>query len=325
MSKTNDEIDRNASASINGWFFQISTGIYLFFKDIKNNLYLNIEGSKEDIEIKTKYGKVYAQVKCLYDVDKRDSVGSHYNKALKSLNDCSGDNVKLLYVSNICDPFNTRNKKYYDYGTSYSFNDLDAKAKNKIKKILGDNFKYYDNLSVDILHFYGNKESKKKLVIKELSYFLQKAIKDDSKSRVIYDELITENLINATHRSYEISKEKLVYYVVLPYLKETMREEEFSKVMDEEYYFDCHQIYEKVLSELEWDYTNIIRILSDYIENKTSYNNKYDYIKQKWSKYEELVEYNGDSKIKEGLIKILLLEIFKKDFVISNIKKEADI
>lgn len=42
-------MDRNASASANGWIFQVASGVYLFLKNIKENKSIKIEGQKECI------------------------------------------------------------------------------------------------------------------------------------------------------------------------------------------------------------------------------------------------------------------------------------
>lgn len=319
---------RNATPSINGWFFQISAGVYLFFKDIKNNMSLKIEGEKEDVEIKTIDGNnIYAQVKSIENVNVRSSVWEHYDQALRSLKEASDGNAKLIYFSNIKDPFNsTKNESYYDYGVELSFNDLTLDVQKKIKDKIGEDFDY-SKLYVEIVHFYGTNDSKKLLVSKMISSFYAKIGLSDSKVDVVYNKLIVEGLMNASNKKVKMKKDELVYYVITPFLVETISMSEFQKIMDEEYYDECVDYYEKFLYTESLQYSTFTKITNDFrvYKNKNKEKGISDFICDIYTNYLYLLDENMDIKVREGIIKILLYKVIQKSNTISKVQREANL
>lgn len=318
----------NATPSINGWFFQISAGIYLFFKDIKNNISLKIEGENEDIEIQTLDGNnIYAQVKSIENVNVRSSVCKHYNKALCSLKKASDGNAKLIYFSNIKNPFNSKkNESYYDYGVELNFNDLTNDVQEKIKNKIGENFNY-SKLYVEIVHFYGTDYSKKALVKKMIESFLGKIGVSESKVDVIYNKLIVEGLMNASNRKVNKKKSDIVYYVITPFLVETISLMDFQKLMSDEYYDESIDYYEKFLYNEEMQYITFTKITNDFrIYKKTNKGKDVsDFICDIYTKYLYLLDGNLDANLREGVVKILLYKVIQKSQTISKIHEEANL
>lgn len=317
-------VDRNASPSANGWFFQISAGMFLFLRDIKHNKTLNIEGESEDIEIETDSGMVYAQAKCLFDVNSRSSVYSHYKKALESIKDNKDKAIKLVYISNIQDPFNDEEDKYYDYETEYLFSQLKEKTQDKIRAKLGDDFDY-NKLLVIIKHFYGTQDSKKKLLLEELSRFLINAVGIDNYKDQIYNKLITDGLLNATEKKYFVTKSKFVYTIILPYL-ESIKPNEEEIAIDADNYYYATEIYQSFLNSLEADYSNISAILSDFKNEKDRNNyNISEYTKKCSDRFIDMIPRNYDDEIRKELARILVFRILRQHFCLNNIKKAANL
>lgn len=318
----------NATPSINGWFFQISAGIYLFFKDIRNNVSLKIEGEKEDVEIQTLDGNnIYAQVKSIENVNVRSSVWEHYNKALHSLKSASGGNAKLIYFSNIKNPFNSqKNESYYDYGVELSFNDLTCDVQKKIKDKIGEDFDY-SKLYVEIVHFYGTDHSKKALVKNMIESFLGKIGLSEAKSDVIYDKLIVEGLLNASNRKVNKKKSEIVYYIVIPFLTETISLSDFKKFMSDEYYDECVDYYEKYLYNEAMQYLTFTKITNDFRVYKKNTNGKSvsDFINEMYTKYLYLLDEKLNLNLREGVVKILLYKVIQKSHTISKIQEEANL
>lgn len=319
--------NRNATPSINGWFFQICAGIYLFFKNIKNNNELKIEGENEDVEIYTDDGKkIYAQVKSIENVNGRNSVSTHYNKALKSLKENSNKSAKLIYFSNITNPFNSKEKSFYDYGSELNFNDLTLDVQKKIRNIVGDDFDY-NNLYIEIVYFYGTDESKKKLVKKSIGTFLSKMNLSDSKTDVIYDALISNGLLNASKRYIKLKKEDIVYKVIVPFLVEKITIDEFQKIMAEEYYDDCINYYEKFCYSSSLKYSQFTKISSDFNNYKKNNQgkNSLDFIREKYENFLYLFDEKLEPKIREGVTKLMMYKIIQKRLTISSAHKEANL
>lgn len=95
-------VNRNASASVFGWQFQINVAIYLMFKNFKNFSELKVEGLKEDIEISlNNKKKIYAQAKAKERINYNDtsSYSQKLKAALTSLSDIKNDDIeKLCYM-----------------------------------------------------------------------------------------------------------------------------------------------------------------------------------------------------------------------------------
>lgn len=128
--------NRNASASVFGWQFQINVAIYLMLKYFKDFEEIKIEGKNEDIEIFLNNNeKIYAQAKAKEYINSEDTSGysSKLRKSLDSLSDVKSKDInKLIYISNLePNPLNSRT------------NELTDKASTEMIKILERDF--YDH------------------------------------------------------------------------------------------------------------------------------------------------------------------------------------
>lgn len=321
---SNNEIDRNAAASANGWLFQVCTSVYLFLSNIKENQKLKVEGAKEDIEIDTDSKKKYIQVKCLYDFNNRKPVCGHYAKALASLKDVKDDNSILMYVSNIQDPFNTKETTFYDFGTNYKYEELTEKAKKKIKDILGTDFKY-ENLGISIIHFYGDDESKKRFVLRKIEDFLVSINESPSFSQRIYNQLVMNCLHNATDKKKILDKNSFICHMISPLLTGTIEETYLQNLVDDDILIDeCNQKYAEYISQLECDYKIFTKITSDYIKFKREKSsNRYEFINSIYQNYLHLIPNKWDDSIRIGVVKILIYKILSKKTILDNVNKEV--
>lgn len=119
------ETNHNASHIANGWDFQSNAAIVLFIKNIKNSKSVEVEGSKEDIEIILNDGsKIMAQVKSTYidddsiQIDESKNI-KKFKDALNTLYDADGSDVEsLVYIINRRNPFNERYSVYNVTGIS---------------------------------------------------------------------------------------------------------------------------------------------------------------------------------------------------------------
>ena len=296
----------------------------LFLRDIKNNKSLKIEGEEEDIEITTDSGLVYAQAKCLFNINSRSSVLSHYRKALLSLKDNADRATKLIYISNIEDPFNDKEYRYYSFDTEFSFDQLKDKTKKKIKRVLGDSFDY-DKLDVIIKHFYGNEENKKKILLEEISRFLIQAIKDDSFKYSIYNGLITDGIINASDKKYSVTKSKFIFNMVIPYLQSTRPDEEQIGIDDDNYQY-ARELYQYFINDFEYDYSFISLVLSDYkIEKEQTNCSFYQFTISFADKYMDYIPVVYDDSIRSELIRILVYRVLKNKYYLDRIKAAANL
>lgn len=317
-------MNRNASPSANGWLFQVSAGVYLFLKNIKINKSIKIEGQKEDIEIISAYGNKYVQVKSILNVNERSSVYSHYSKALKSLKDADESECELVYFSNIKNPFNVNDANFYDYGTSFTFSDLTKDAQKKIKNILGEKFNY-SKLTIMIVNSFGTDESKKKFVIDEIQSFLSKVDGSTSKANQIYESLFTKFFYNAANKCVKINKESFIHCILLPYLNQTIIEDDFVKLIDIDYYDEINDKYERYLYQNEFNYELYTKINSLYREYKQNHNksNVFDYINNEFCNFSDVVSNSFDINIRYGLIKLLMYRVIKKSSLLLKIKEES--
>lgn len=318
------DIKTNASASVNGWVFQICAGVFLFLDDLKASKSLKIEGKNQDIEIVKINAKKYIQVKSIEDVKNRTSVYKHYTDALKSLKEVDDKQTELVYFSNISDPFNTGEESYFDYGTCFSFDELTKKAQLKIKNQLGDDFSY-NNLKVQVVHYFGDSNSKRRLVEDKISKFLTSIGENDSQKSLIYDRLVTRCFENATNKYKKISKEEFILNLIIPYLLTNVSFEQFEKFSSGEFYDDCNNYYIQFLSSFDSDYQMFLKITSEYMMYKKGETEKniFDFINGKYNNYLYLVPKTIDRDIAMGTVKILMYRVLQKNILISKINKEA--
>lgn len=316
-------IDRNASAIVNGWVFQICAGVYLFLDDLKNSKSLKIEGEKEDIEIVQINKKKYIQVKCITDVKNRSSVYAHYSKALQSLKDADDGQTELIYFSNIADPFNTNESSYFDYGSCYSYEDLTKNVQTKIEAKLEKDFNY-KNLKIQIVHYYGDEQTKRRLVENKISNFLSSIGENDSKKSQIYDRLVIYCFQNATNRFKKISKEEFLLNLIIPFLNQDIGIETFEKISSDEFYEECLSYYNNFLYSFDSDYQTFLKITSDYCLYRKTYLSckSIDYINEKYIDFLFLVPSSIDKDVAMGTIKILMYRIIQKNSLLSKINKE---
>lgn len=317
-------INRNASSSVNGWIFQICAGIYLFLDDIKNSKTLKVEGEKEDVEIVQYNGKKYIQVKCIENVNNRSGVYNHYSKALESLKDADDKQTELIYFSNISDPFNTGETTYYDYGCCYSFDELTSDAQQKVRNKLGLDFSY-ENLKIQIVHYYGDEATKRRLVENKISEFLSKIGENDSKKACIYDRLVTHCFANAADRNKKISKQEFVLNMIVPYLDQNMDLNTFQSLFSDEYYEECTNYYSNFLNSCDTDYQIFLKITSSYLTFKKSNQNatSTDFINSQYKNFLDYVPKKLDENIATGAIKILMYRIIQKNMLMSKISRES--
>ncbi|MDR3204473.1 MAG: hypothetical protein LBV23_06980 [Deltaproteobacteria bacterium] len=142
MSKKKSQ-NSNDSPSAYGWCFQVGAGIKLMLDNIKDLASLKIEGASDDIELTLKSGeKVYAQAKSVTQIGDQRSASTNLSNALRLLSQDAknGDAVSLIYITNIANPLSSKFSSVFQYDRSYDFSVLPDDAKEKITKLVADDF-----------------------------------------------------------------------------------------------------------------------------------------------------------------------------------------
>lgn len=127
-----------ANGSANGWIFQVSAGIVLTLRNIRDFDKIKIEGKTEDIELIFTNGKgLFAQAKSVLDINDTNNNIAYLKKALHSLEKIDDNNFRLMYITNIRNPLSGGTKNNFNYDGEYSFNkDLSNQDQDIIRKIM---------------------------------------------------------------------------------------------------------------------------------------------------------------------------------------------
>jgi hypothetical protein len=334
MAKITKTIDRNASPSAYGWYFQVGAGISLMLDYIKSFTKLKMEGRSDDIEITldTKQ-KIYAQAKSVTQIGYQKTASKNLTDALKVLSEdeLKGDAVKLIYITNISNPLSSSNTSAFEYGGIYDFSILsEADKKNITDKIRAD---FPTNkFQIQIIRFFGEADNKFQKIKEKIAEFLRTAIDDPSHNVRLLENWFETFMINASDKPNEEKEINLtkrqVIFTVIAVIINPVTEADFYKVCDYENYDEITQEYRKIISENICNYEFTTQILADYREKKKKADNntyKYDFTKNEWQNYENKFTLIPNKEKREALIKILLLTIITNNAKIQSIKTAANL
>ena len=212
----------NASGSARGWEFQFAAGIHIFLVHIDEVFSLKIEGDEEDIEVTlTDSSLIYAQAKCVTDIEDDNNVKSNYEKAIVTLARAGKGNAvrKLIFITNSPNPFGIKRTISFFLGVpKHKYSALPNTCK---KKILQSIEKSKINLNTDILEiwilpFFGEEENRYSQLIMEIEKFLA-TIKDtqglSEKLLSIWRERFSINAGNKD-TSVVLRKEELIWPII---------------------------------------------------------------------------------------------------------------
>lgn len=256
------KVNRNASASIFGWQFQINAAILLMIKYFGKFEKLKVEGKNEDIEIILKDNKkIYAQAKSKQIIDynnKRDYI-SKLKKALNSLSDVKDDNTEsLIYINNLePHPLNV-NSREFELVSFLSYKELSTNSKliidNQLKLLKKEIDR--EKLIIAKVPFYGNDISTRhRFINAEIEKFLA-VISSDliPYSKRLLEMWESEFLQNATESNINININKTdVLWKLIVFKIENNSSDKYEEKMqiDEEDYYDALDKYEKIINYKE--------------------------------------------------------------------------
>ncbi|HDR7661458.1 hypothetical protein [Bacillus wiedmannii] len=337
-------IDTNASSSAFGWDFQSNAAILFALKNIKDLVSLKVEGEIEDIEIYLKENKnIYIQAKSQEDPTPGTNTLTKLKDGLKTLINATnqGNYQRLIYISNIQNPLKDKSLNYYwghDYAL-YFYDELPPKAQdivNKYKKIAAEAYNLnLSNLNLSTLQigyfpFYGRDEDTRYRIISTyVKEFVIAAQASEGIARDLLDYWQKVFFQNSSNRCVQLSKEKLIWPLVIL----------GSSVSADDPFFEDYDLGQ--IDEIKRKYSHFINKKSEQFEFVTevisdfkdfSKENRHlkgkeaipTFINNRWKCYDSRAN-NAliDDEIKEGIIKLIILQILKNRFSIDNVKKAA--
>jgi hypothetical protein len=336
VGKVTKKTNRNASPSAYGWNFHVGAGISLMLDNVKEFTNLKMEGKYDDIEITLGEGKkIYAQAKSVIQIGDQRNAGKKLNDALKVLSEDEQncDAFKLVYITNIINPLSSSITSAFDFGRVYNFSFLPDDAKNNIKKNVNKDFPI-DKFELHIIYFYGEGKNKFQAIKEKIGVFLRSAIDDPTFSDSLLESWFTTFMINASDKPDEekevhLTKSQVIYPLIAIIIEPPIKEEDFYKVCEYENYTEISQEFRKLITENTYDYEFISEVLGDYFfklrNSDDKVNFKYEFTKNEWQNYEERFIHVSDEKIRQALIKILILTIILQNSKLSKIKSAANL
>lgn len=325
--------DRNASASLFGWDFQVNSAILLMLENIKDAKRVRVEGADEDIEITLQdQSKVYAQVKAVEKPDSFSHVIDKLTKALETLSDAAkkGDGSLFTYVTNSPNPFNNqRTLSYFTGRTHLSFDELPEVAQNRINEIIQNNG-YTDldvhKLDVRVIPFYGkDPKNRYKEIQACVNEFLTELNLDipsiNTEIMGIWQRDLFQNGTQ-TDTTISISKEKMMWPLIVLVIDKTAAYE-YKKEFNDDEIGEIERKYKLIINQYTMCYEMISRVLSDYRKSKKK---PKQFVADQWGDYLNITSMiEADDDTKESLVKIILYRILIQKQYIRDIKRGANL
>ena len=324
----------SASASANGWNFQVTSGIILFFDNIKNIANIKIEGKNQDIEIEyTDGSKALCQVKCKSDETTSNTDGTHLRNALKSLTAFkTSKNTTFYYISNIDNPICVpTSKKFYTTNAIFDFDELPENDKKKIISIVGDDFPS-SKLRIGIFYFNGDFNGKTKFARQKIEDFCAKAnIQTTINASLLLKSYTTLFFADAiTSRRISRSKENFVWPIIVVALSnEASCYSDLIELCDEdeEIYDTISGLYANFIDEKTGNYEFISEFINDFQTCKKGDVSlkPIDFVKSSYTNYLHKFLVSGDDDLNAYLAKVVIYKILRNRLTINRIKTEAGI
>ncbi len=341
LATKKDIKNRNASPSAYGWAFQVGAGIKLMLENVKEFTALKMEGKNDDIEITMPNGKIYAQAKSTTVMGNQGSAIENLNNALATLSDDAknSDNcIKLIYITNILNPFSTSqtiSPFYNQYDTSYDFSILPPDDKQKIISIVGDDFPV-EQLQVHIVKFFGEGDNKFDSIKIHIRSFVSEALGDPSLSANLFDKWYTLFSLNCTDKpkdelSFDKSKKEIMYPVIVLAIDPPIPIEQFQKVSDYDDYDEIVKQYRDLINQRASEYDFSSALLGEFniqkanVDSQNRAHFKYDYVNNNWQQYESCFNQIVDEDIREAVTKLTLLTVIVRAAKLDKIHKAANI
>lgn len=324
--------NRNASASVFGWQFQINVAIYLMIKYFKDFEEIKIEGKNEDIEISLdNKEKIYAQAKAKEHINNKDtsSYSSKLKKALDSLSDVKSKDVnKLIYISNLePNPLNSGTNEF-ERVAFLKYDELLDESKSKIDYQLAELKKDLDKSKLIIakIPFYGEDQiTRKRYIIEEINDFLiymqgnQGNLLPYSREFLrIWEDDFLHNATQ-TDQSIKIKKDDVLWNLIVFEIKDVCNTYDTGMKIDEEDYYHAIDKYDKVIANKEGNFTiyNKITALINSVKKENPNIRSNEFINEYRNKIYDIV-FSNSKNDDEQLIEIACAKIVAKKIFVRN-------
>ena len=320
----------NASPSINGWNFQVTVGIILFFSNVKNISKIKIEGKSEDIEIFYNDGnKTYCQAKTAYNFDNANKVAlSRLKDALKSLDSNKEKANLLVYASNIINPMNVpSSRNAYNYNTIYSIDEIPAKDKEKILKYVGSDFPI-EKLQIAIYQFGKDTDSRQKFAKYKIDQFFKTININTFNEHNLMDMYINLFFDDACNKHIYRTKKEFVWPAIIVALDNADNSDEMMELFEnEEEIANASEAYKDYIHEKTVDYEFISKYITAFAEysNGNSKARIVDFINDYYSLYLNDYPSFANQDTKETVAKMVMYKVLKNRATINKIKVGANI
>jgi hypothetical protein len=314
--------NNQVNGSANGWMFQVSAGIVLTLKHIKDVEKIKIEGKTEDIELTFFNGKgIYAQAKSVLNIDDVNNNSKYLKKALHSLDRISNNNFKLIYITNIRNPLNSKSKHNYPHEGEYSFeNEISKEDQDIIRKIVSTQFRFED-FSIYKLYFFGEGDNVYKSIKDEIKEFLIRIKVDSSYNQKLLESWVFQYITNCRDEFLMLSKKEFIFPLILVLIERDISDaiQEKMNIIDD--YDKISSRYRNIISEKKFQFEFVAKVLSDYQKNR-GVHTKESYVNENWSLYNDDFSSLCDIDV-EPLIKTIIWKIINERTMISTVKQEV--
>ena len=327
--------NRNASASLFGWDFQVNVAIVLVLENIKNVESVRVEGKDEDIEITLEnQRKIYAQAKSVVKPDDYTNVKAKLKSALETLNQAArnGDASLFTYATNSSNPFHIAETiPFFTGRTHLNFDELPDLAKAEIKRIVADQGYTDIDLSkfdIRVVPFYGDDPKNRYKVI-------QTYVNEFLGDMRIYLPKIEQNIIQVWQRdlfhnattmdtAITVNKKELIWPLIV-LLVDEVSAMDYKRDFDDDEVADIESKYRLVINQHTLSYDIVSRVLTDYSSIKPSIRTK-EFVDQRWVDYLDIMQgVDTDDQTKESLIKIIIYRILSQRQCINDIKRGTNV
>lgn len=334
------ETNHNASHIANGWDFQSNAAIVLFIKNIKNSKSVEVEGSKEDIEIILNDGsKIMAQVKSTYidddsiQIDESKNI-KKFKDALNTLYDADGSDVEsLVYIINSRNPFNERYSVYNVTGISeFKYSELQIENQKKIKTILNsainNNNKLQDfdlnKLKIITIPFAGGIPNKYTEIYREIYSFLTTIGVDSRYDKQFAEKLQLLFVQNLTARHIKLYKEDFVWPLIILLTDKIDIPEDILSEYDENELNEIQIKFKSVIERKSNDFLFVNHVINKYGEFyeslQTRTNAIKDFINSRYGDFMEMIGLDVKDYLTKGVVKTTIYNILSNKRNILKIK-----
>lgn len=326
-------VNRNASAELFCWDFQINAAIVLMLENILNADSVRVEAKSEDVEIVLNDSTtIYAQAKAVADPYDYSHVNDKLRDALETLNEAAanGDGNKFIYVTNSPNPFGNQHTMYSFSGNSrLSYDALPPQCKQKIQQFIADIHDErldLDKFNVRVIPFESNDlEHRYRYIIETINCLLSKIdlyeISVGNKIMSIWQGDFFHNG-SKPDTSIVISKNDMMWPLIVLIIDRAscMR---YKTDLEDNEVIEINRYYDEIIKQQTANYGLISRVLSGFQEKDDKPSR---FVDNYWQEYTDIVDgLELDKFTKETLIKIIMYRIITERDAINKLKQEVGI